>query len=62
MINRLIRWSIENRILVLIMAVFVTVWGLYSVRETPVDALPDQHVVLGGLHMDIRGTRYNRVE
>jgi len=41
MINRLIRWSIENRILVLLLAGFVTAWGLYSVRHTPVDALPD---------------------
>jgi len=41
MINRLIRWSIENRILVLLMAAFVTAWGLYSARQTPVDALPD---------------------
>lgn len=41
MIARLIRWSIENRFLVLIAAVFVTALGLYSVRHTPVDALPD---------------------
>jgi len=41
MIARLIRWSIQNRVLVLIMTVLVTAWGLYSVRQTPVDALPD---------------------
>jgi len=41
MIAALIRWSIENRILVLIMTLFVTAWGLYSVSQTPVDALPD---------------------
>ena len=41
MINRLIRWSIENRILVLTTAVLVAVWGVYSVSRTPVDALPD---------------------
>jgi Cu(I)/Ag(I) efflux system membrane protein CusA/SilA len=40
-IARLIRWSIQNRFLVLVMAVFVTAWGLYSVSQTPVDALPD---------------------
>jgi len=37
----LIRWSISNRILVLIMTVLITAWGLYSVSQTPVDALPD---------------------
>ena len=41
MISRLIRWSIENRILVLLLAVFVTGWGLYSARQTSIDALPD---------------------
>lgn len=41
MIAGLIRWSIRNRFLVLILTVFVTAWGLYSVRQTPVDALPD---------------------
>ncbi len=41
MIAGLIRWSIQNRILVLIMTVLVTAWGMYSVRQTPVDALPD---------------------
>lgn len=41
MIAALIRWSIGNRVLVLIMTVFVTAWGLYSVSQMPVDALPD---------------------
>ena len=41
MIARLIRWSIQNRFLVLVLTVLVTAWGLYSLRQTPVDALPD---------------------
>ncbi|MCH8099962.1 MAG: efflux RND transporter permease subunit [Proteobacteria bacterium] len=41
MIAALIRWSIVNRVLVVIMSLFVTAWGLYSVSQTPVDALPD---------------------
>ena len=41
MIAGLIRWSIGNRVLVLILALLVTAWGLYSVSQTPVDALPD---------------------
>ncbi len=41
MIAGLIRWSITNRVLVLIMTLFITAWGLYSVSQTPVDALPD---------------------
>ncbi len=41
MIAALIRWSIGNRLLVLLLAVLLTALGLYSVRETPVDAIPD---------------------
>ncbi|CAN7697515.1 efflux RND transporter permease subunit [Paraburkholderia terricola] len=41
MIARLIRWSIHNRSLVLLATVLVTAWGVYSVTQTPLDALPD---------------------
>jgi len=41
MITALIRWSITNRLLVLILTVFVSAWGIYSLRQTPIDALPD---------------------
>jgi Cu(I)/Ag(I) efflux system membrane protein CusA/SilA len=41
MINAIIRWSIANRFLVVVLTVLLTVWGIYAVRETPVDALPD---------------------
>ena len=41
MIAGLIRWSIQNRFLVIVFAVLVTAGGLYSLRQTPVDALPD---------------------
>ncbi len=41
MIARIIRWSIQNRFLVLLATVLVAAWGVYSLRETPLDALPD---------------------
>ncbi|MEO5623755.1 MAG: efflux RND transporter permease subunit [Dokdonella sp.] len=41
MIARLIRWSIGNRFLVLLASVFLAAWGVYALRQTPVDALPD---------------------
>jgi Cu(I)/Ag(I) efflux system membrane protein CusA/SilA len=41
MIGAVIRWSIGNRVLVLLLTLLVTGWGLYALRHTPVDAIPD---------------------
>ena len=41
MIAALIRWSVANRVLVLIATAFIVAAGLWSVSRTPVDALPD---------------------
>jgi Cu(I)/Ag(I) efflux system membrane protein CusA/SilA len=41
MIEFIIRWSIRNRVLVLILTAFVTAGGIYALRQTPIDALPD---------------------
>ena len=41
MIASLIRWSVSNRFLVLLAALFLAAWGVWSVQTTPVDALPD---------------------
>ena len=41
MIAALIRWSIRNRFFVMLATGFLVAWGIYSVRQTPVDALPD---------------------
>nr|WP_172687580.1 efflux RND transporter permease subunit [Pseudomonas syringae]ARO44840.1 Cobalt-zinc-cadmium resistance protein CzcA; Cation efflux system protein CusA [Pseudomonas syringae pv. actinidiae] len=41
MIERLIRWSIGNRVLVLLATLFLGVGGIWSLRSTPMDALPD---------------------
>lgn len=41
MIAALIRWSVGNRILVLLATLLLTVAGLWSVIRTPLDALPD---------------------
>ncbi|HEY3698704.1 MAG TPA: efflux RND transporter permease subunit [Spongiibacteraceae bacterium] len=41
MIARCIRWSIHNRVLVLLAAIFFSAWGLWALRTLPIDALPD---------------------
>jgi len=41
MIAQIIRWSVHNRFLVLLMTVMLIGWGLYSIKNTPLDAIPD---------------------
>jgi Cu/Ag efflux pump CusA len=41
MIEKLIEYSIRNRFLVMILAAALTVWAVYAVLRTPVDAIPD---------------------
>ncbi len=41
MIKRIIAWSIDNRMLVLIATMFLLVGGLYTLKHIPIDAIPD---------------------
>ena len=41
MIERVIRASVENRVLVLFGALLLAIAGIVAVLKTPVDALPD---------------------
>ncbi|MCE7580067.1 efflux RND transporter permease subunit, partial [Vibrio fluvialis] len=41
MINAIIRWSLHNRFLVLVATIALIAGGLFSVKQTPVDAIPD---------------------
>jgi Cu(I)/Ag(I) efflux system membrane protein CusA/SilA len=40
-IEKLIEYSIRNRFLVMIVAAALTMWAIYAVLDTPVDAIPD---------------------
>jgi Cu(I)/Ag(I) efflux system membrane protein CusA/SilA len=40
-IDSVIRWSANNRLLVLLGAAFLVAWGIYAVRHIPLDAIPD---------------------
>ena len=51
-ISRLIRWSIDNRLLVLLTTVLLTAWGVVSLLHTPLDAIPD----LSDVQVTIRTT------
>ena len=41
MLVNLIRWSIDNRVFVLVTTLLLTGWGLFSLKQTPLDAIPD---------------------
>lgn len=41
MIAQLIRWSANNRLLVLLATLMVTAWGIFAMLKTPLDAIPD---------------------
>ena len=41
MLSSIIKASINNRFMVLIVAIMITLWGVQELRNTPLDALPD---------------------
>ncbi len=41
MIAAIIDWSIKNRLIVILLAIMLTGWGIYAVKNTPLDAIPD---------------------
>jgi len=41
MIVKIIDWSLQNRFLVLLLTAMLIAWGLFSVKNIPLDAIPD---------------------
>ena len=41
MIARVIRWSVDNRFLILVATALIVAGGLYALRNLPLDAIPD---------------------
>ncbi|QHI87645.1 efflux RND transporter permease subunit [Klebsiella sp. MPUS7] len=41
MIAAVIRWSLRNRLLVLLATLIMAAWGVWSIQQAPLDALPD---------------------
>ncbi len=41
MIQRIIIWSLQNRFLVLLGTLLLLLWGIYTAKNTPLDAIPD---------------------
>ena len=62
MINYLIQWSIANRVMVLLLAVVIAAWGVFSLRATPLDAIPDLSDVQVIVHTSYAGQAPQVVE
>ena len=41
MLNKLIEFSLKNRVIILALAALVIVWGIFTIKDTPIDAFPD---------------------
>ena len=41
MLNKIIHWSISNKLIVAVMTLGLIAWGVFSLMELPIDAVPD---------------------
>lgn len=41
MLNKLIEFSLKNRVIVLALVALTIIWGVFAVKDTPIDAFPD---------------------
>ena len=41
MLAAIIHWSLNNRFLILVACVMLVAWGLITIKNTPLDAIPD---------------------
>jgi copper/silver efflux system protein len=41
MLNRIIEWAVRNTLLVLLLTVAAIAGGIWAIRATPLEALPD---------------------
>ena len=62
MIERVIEWSARNRFLVIIFTVFAVAAGIYGLRQTPLDALPDLSDVQVIVYTDWEGRSPDLIE
>lgn len=62
MIAAVIRWSLKNRLLVLLAAIMMAAWGIWSLQRAPLDALPDLSDVQVIIHINYPGKAPQVVE
>ncbi len=62
MLEKTIAWSIKNQFIVIILTVFAVTAGIYSLRHTPIDAIPDLSDVQVIIYTDYPGQAPQVVE
>ena len=62
MLKRIIEWSVENRLIVLVFTAFLVAGGIVAVRQTPLEALPDLSDVQVIVQTDYEGQAPQIVE
>lgn len=62
MLEKIINWSLKNRFLVIAGTIGAIVWGIYAVRNTPLDAIPDLSDVQVIIYTDYPGQAPQVVE
>ena len=62
MLSDIIDWSGRNRFLVLLATLFITLWGIFAVLRTPIDALPDLSDVQVIVYTEVPGQAPQVVE
>ena len=62
MLNKIIRFSLENRILVLVATVLLVIGGLYSTSKTEVDVFPDLNAPTVVIMTEVGGMAAEEVE
>ena len=41
MIEKLIEWSAKNKFYIFLGVIFAVAWGIWAMKNTPLDAIPD---------------------
>ena len=62
MLKRIIEWSVENKLIVLIFTAFLVAGGIVAMRQTPLEALPDLSDVQVIVQTDYEGQAPQIVE
>ncbi len=62
MLEKIIRWSLENRFFVILGSVFAVGVGIYALQQIPLDAIPDLSDVQVIIYTDFPGQSPQVVE